>query len=90
MTPKWRAEFSPEADRDFKKLDPQIQRKIIHFLRRLLEDQPSPRAVGEAMSATYKGYWRYRVGDYRIICELLDNKVFVVVVGIGHRREIYR
>ena len=59
-------------------------------MRKLVRDYPHPRAKGKALSHQYKGLWRYRVGDYRVMCELFDAKRMVEVLGIGHRREIYR
>ena len=86
----WRVEFTADSAKEFRKLDTTTQRKIAQFLRRLLSDHPTPRSVGRLLHHQYKGLWRYRVGDYRIICEIFDEKKLIEILGVGHRREVYR
>ena len=86
----WTVEFTHEATKDFRKLTPQTRQAITKFMRKLVEDCPHPRVKGKVLSYRYKGIWRYRVGDYRIMCELDDTKQLIEVLGIGHRREVYR
>ena len=88
--PKWRVEFSPKSDKQLQKLDLAVQKKMIDSLRRVLSDYPSPRATGSALTRPYKRFWRYRVGEYRVVCEIQDQKLIVWVVGIAHRRDVYR
>jgi mRNA interferase RelE/StbE len=87
---KWRVEFAPKADKQLEKLDATVRKKIVCFLRQLLDNYPSPRTTGTALTGPYERFWRYRVGEYRIVCELQDHKMVVWVVAVGHRREIYR
>lgn len=84
----WKIEFRPSASRDLKNLPRDVQERILEFLRtRVPRD---PRGRGDALQGKLKGLWRYRVGDHRIICRIEDERITVVVIGIGHRREIYR
>lgn len=85
----WQIEFTPDADKLLGKLDPQARKKISRYLREKIAPLENPRSRGEGMSANYAGYWRYRVEDYRIICEIKDEKLVVLVVKLGHRRDIY-
>ena len=65
------------------------QKKIFKFLDRL-PHYPNPRAVGEALAGAWAGYWKYRVGDYRLVCQIVDRRLVVTVVRAGNRREVYR
>ena len=87
----WRVEFLAQAARDVEKLDRQVARRISRFLLDRVANLENPRSVGEALRGSQLGeYWKYRVGDYRIICKIEDDRLLVLVVRIGHRREIYR
>jgi mRNA interferase RelE/StbE len=87
----WVVEFDPDAVKDLKKLDKQVQSRIIAFLRTRLAPMANPRELGEALTGTSLGnYWKYRVGDWRIICDLQDERIVVRVLRVGNRREIYR
>ncbi len=87
----WRIELHVDAQRDIDKLDGSVARRILRFLHQRISPLDNPRSIGEALTGSTLGnYWRYRVGDYRLICEIQDKKVVVVVLRIGHRREIYR
>ncbi len=87
----WRVEFDPDAVKDLKKLDKQIQVRILDFLRGRLACLANPRELGEALAGSKPGnYWKYRVGDWRIICDLQDERIVVRVLRVGNRREIYR
>jgi mRNA interferase RelE/StbE len=78
------------ARKQLHSLDRPIQKKIADYLADRIEGCKNPRHFGEALSANRVGLWRYRLGDYRIICEIQDDKVIVLVLTIGHRREIYK
>ena len=81
--------ITKEAEKDMKKLD-QYSRKIISsWIMKRLEGCDNPRAFGKALTANKKGLWRHRVGDYRIICDIEDDKIIILILAIGHRREIY-
>jgi len=86
----WKIELDKAAERDLDKLDPQVTRRILRFLHDRVAKLDNPRSIGEALRGSKLGeLWRYRVGDYRIICKIEDNILRVLVVRIGHRQEIY-
>lgn len=85
----WRIEIADSADKQLGKLDRQVRERILTFLRDRLAPLDTPRAVGEALKGP--GHlWKYRVGDWRIIADIQDAVVTVVVVRVGNRREVYR
>lgn len=87
----WRIELDEAAERDLSKLDPQISKRILKFLHDRLAALDDPRSIGEALRGSRLGdFWKYRVGDYRIICDIQDKQVLVLVLRVGNRREIYR
>lgn len=87
----WRFEFSPAADRELGKLDPQHAKRVLKFLFERVATLDDPRSIGEALKGASLGtFWKYRVGDYRIICAIEDDALRVLVVRIGNRREVYR
>ncbi len=84
-------EFDPDALKDLKKLDRPIQQRLLGFLRQRVAVLDNPRDIGEALSGAALGnYWKYRVGDWRIVCDIQDSRIVVRVLRIGNRREIYR
>jgi len=86
----WKVELDKAAERDLDKLDPQVTRRIERFLYERVAELHSPRLIGEALHGSKLGeLWKYRVGDYRIICKIEDNILRVLVVRVGHRREVY-
>ena len=86
----WRIEVSEEADRQLDKLDPQISRRILKFLHDRVAPLDDPRSIGEPLHGPELGqFWRYRVGDYRLICSIQDKLILILVLRVGHRREIY-
>lgn len=87
----WQVELSSLAQKNLDQLDPQIARRILSFLHERLATVDDPRSIGEALKGSRLGdFWRYRVGDYRIIASIEDQEVRILVVKIGNRREIYR
>jgi mRNA interferase RelE/StbE len=87
----WKIEFSVEADRELSKLDPQHAKRILKFLRDRVASLENPRRLGKPLQGSRLGeFWRYRVGDYRLICKIEDDRLLVLVLSIGHRKEIYR
>jgi mRNA interferase RelE/StbE len=87
----WAIEFSPAAQKELKKLDPQTARRILKFLNDRIAPLDNPRLIGEALTGSELGnYWKYRVGDWRIIAEIHDQALRIIVVRIGNRREVYR
>jgi mRNA interferase RelE/StbE len=84
----WTIEIAESAAKTLKRLDKSIQQRIARSLYRRVATLEDPRSVGEPLRGPVLGrYWKYRVGDYRIICDIQDQAIKVVVVRIGHRRE---
>jgi mRNA interferase RelE/StbE len=87
----WRIEFERSAERELEKLGHDPARRIIVFLRERVAKLDDPRSVGEALRGSKLGdFWKYRVGDYRIIACIEDSAVRILIVRVGNRREIYR
>ena len=87
----WEIELSVEADRELSKLDPQHAKRILKFLRDQVAILENPRSLGKPLRGARLGeFWRYRVGDYRLICKIEDDRLLVLVLNVGHCREIYR
>jgi len=87
----WAIEFAPEAVRELDKLDPQVSRRILKFLRDRVANLQDPRSIGSALQGPKLGeFWKYRVGDYRTICKIENDRFVILVLRVGHRREIYR
>jgi len=87
----WRVEFVKGAQKDLTKLDAPGRDSVLRFLAERVEHGDDPRKLGAAWKGPVAGsYWKYRVGDYRIICDLQDTSLLVLVVRVGHRREVYR
>lgn len=87
----WTFEFDPAAEKSLAKLDPQIARRILRFLHERVVTLDDPRQLGAALQGPELGkYWKYRVGDYRLICRLVDQRLVVIVLRVAHRRESYR
>lgn len=87
----WKVEVAPVAERELDKLDPQTARRILAFLHERVAVLDNPRSIGEALKGSRLGqFWKYRVGDYRIISHIEDDVVRILVVKIGNRREVYR
>jgi mRNA interferase RelE/StbE len=84
----WRIDFTPEAGRQLRKLDPLIAKRIVDLLTGRIAS--APRSTGKPLHGRLSSYWRYRVGDYRVICELEDDILRVLVIEVGHRRDIYK
>jgi mRNA interferase RelE/StbE len=85
----WTIEYDPRALKDLKKLDRTIQREILDYLDQRVAMANDPRDFGKPLRASKFGLWRYRVRDYRIICELQEKWLVVLVVAVGHRSTIY-
>jgi len=84
-------EFDPDALKDLKQLDKPVQQRLIGFLKERVAPLKDPRQIGETLTgATLGNYWKYRVGDWRIICDIQDKRIVVRVLRVGNRRDIYR
>ena len=87
----WQIEFDPAAVKELAKLDKPVARRIVQFLRERVAPLKDPRSLGEALRGDALGsFWKYRLGDYRVVAEIIDRRVVIIVVRIGHRREVYR
>lgn len=87
----WTVEVSAGARKALSKLDPAAARAILKFLDEKVARAADPRASGKALTGSALGnFWRWRVGDYRVVADIQDQRVTVLVVRIGHRREVYR
>jgi mRNA interferase RelE/StbE len=87
----WTIEFAESAAKQLRKLDPAIARRITSYLRERVASAVDPRSLGAALKGDELGqFWKYRVGDYRIIAEIHDQEIRILVVRLGHRREVYR
>ena len=87
----WTIEYHTLVQKEMRKINPETRQRIRSFLHERLAALDDPRQTGAALQGSELGnFWRYRVGDYRIICDIQDRKLVVLVVEIGHRREIYR
>lgn len=87
----WKVELSAGAHKALSKLDPAAARSILKFLDEKVARASDPRATGKALTGSVLGnFWRWRVGDYRVIADIQDRTVTVLVLRIGHRREVYR
>lgn len=86
----WQIEISRTAEKQIQKLDRAAQKSIVQFLRERLQTAENPRQLGKPLHGDKKGLWRYRVGDYRLVCDIQDERITVLVLRVGHRKDVYR
>ena len=86
---KYRIFYTEKSIRQLKKMDPSTKKLITHYFRKI-EQLNEPRAKGKALSANLKGFWRYRIGDHRAICEIDDDRIIIILIDVGHRKDIYQ
>lgn len=86
----YHVEFSVQAKKALKKLDKFTASMILGWIRKNLEGCENPRRHGKGLTANRSGEWRYRIGDYRLLAEIQEDKVIILLLNIGHRREIYK
>lgn len=87
----WRIEFEDAAIKELRKLDKPVAKRILVFLRERVAVLDDPRSIGEALKGSQLGdFWKYRVGDYRIIARIEDGALCILVLKVGNRREVYR
>jgi mRNA interferase RelE/StbE len=84
----WNVEFLDTAKRQLRKIDKTWQTAILDYLEDEIAPLQDPRSRGKALVGDKRGLWRYRVGDYRILCEIRDTELVITAVAIGHRREV--
>ena len=86
----WNVEWDDHARKELRKLDKKLQNDILRYLRERIATKDDPRRFGKPLAYDKYGLWRYRVQTVRIICQLLDYELLVLVVSVGHRKDIYR
>ena len=87
----WRIEIAPAAKKELDKLDRQMAQRILTFLQKRIILLKDPRSIGDALKGPKFGeYWRYRVGDYRIIVRIEDDVLLILVLRVGHRKHVYK
>jgi mRNA interferase RelE/StbE len=86
----WRIEITRTAEKQINKLGRTAQKSIQRFLRERLTSTENPRDWGKPLRGEKQGLWRYRVGDYRLICHIQDERITVLVLEVGHRKDVYR
>ena len=86
----WTIELGRAAERELDKLDPQVARRVLSFLYERLSHLDDPRSIAEALSGARVGiFWKYRVGDYRLISSIQDKKLVILIARVGNRRDVY-
>ena len=86
---KYKVVFTKLAKKQLKKLDKYVAALIIGWIEKNLQDCEEPRKHGKNLIANKSGQWRYRIGEYRLICEILDKEITILVLEVGHRKSIY-
>jgi mRNA interferase RelE/StbE len=86
----WRVEYARSVQKNLSKLDRQVARRIVEFMEYRVASLTDPRSLGSSLMGPLSKFWRYRVGDYRILCELKDDLLIVLVVEVDHRKDVYR
>ncbi|BCA97225.1 RelE/StbE family addiction module toxin (plasmid) [Legionella antarctica] len=85
----WKIEFDADVEKDLKKLGHTAQKKILNYLKEKIASTDNPRLLGKSLSGNLSGLWRYRIGDYRIIAKIEDYHFIILVVHVGHRKNVY-
>lgn len=85
----WVYRFDDRALKELRKLGKKAQRDIIAYLDERITGEGDPRRFGKGLKADLVGLWRYRVGDYRVLCQIRDGELLILVVAVGHRRDVY-
>jgi mRNA interferase RelE/StbE len=86
----WQIDFTPEAEKQLSKIDRPSAKRIINFLSERIAPAEDPRIAGKALKGVLREFWRYRVGNYRIICKIEDERLLILVVRVAHRSDVYR
>ena len=87
---KYTVEYTKRAIKQLKKLDKQTSALLLGWIEKNLVDCDNPRQFGKGLTANRKGEWRYRIGDYRLVADIQDDKIVILILNIGHRRHIYK
>ena len=90
MNSEFKVFYSRDAEKQFKKMDKQSAKRLLEWIELRLVNCQNPRLWGEALVGDVSGFWKYRIGDFRLICEIKDNELIIQIVTIGNRKEIYK
>ena len=86
----WTIEFHPDAAKELKKLDRAVAVRIVRTLETRIAPLDDPRSLGAALKGEHGGFWRWRIGDYRVVARIEDSRITILVVRVAHRRDVYR
>jgi len=86
----WKIKYLKSIQKEIRKINKGEQKKIREYLEDRIANADDPRKFGKALKGTHAEFWRYRVGQYRIICEIDDSEIVILVIRIGHRKDVYR
>ena len=86
----WTIKYTDQAKGQLRKMDRQAARRIVDYMDERIAPSDDPRSAGKALSGPLGAFWRYRVGDCRVICDIQDSRLTVLVIEVGNRREVYR
>jgi mRNA interferase RelE/StbE len=90
MSKKYQVRFGKKAQKNLKKMDSNTARIIMAWINKNLVDCENPFLYGKSLKGSLKEKWRYRIGDYRLICNINEEKIIILVLQVGHRKEIYK
>lgn len=82
--------ISDDVKKQFKKMDKHIALMLAKDMKKQLDNLTNPRQIGKALTGQYKGLWRYRIGNYRVICDIIDGELVTIALEVGHRKDIYK
>ena len=85
----WKVEFDNRSRKELRKLDPETQKRLLHWISENLAGEINPRDYGTSLKGRFRGLWRYRVGDYRIVCQIKDEDILILILRIAHRKDVY-
>ena len=86
----WKIEFDAGVEKDLKKLGHPAQKKILKYIKEKIMTSGNPRLLGKPLSGKLSDIWRYRIGDYRLLAKVEDEKFVILVIHVGHRKDVYR
>jgi len=85
----WKIKYADSALKSLKKMDRQNAKRIVDYLDKRIASSDDPRIFGKSLKGDLGEFWRYRIGDYRVLCEIFDEELIILVATIGHRRKVY-
>ena len=89
MSSTWKIKFTPKASKQLSKLNKDIQQRILDYFKKRLLKREDPRELGKQLAGSLSELWRYRIGDYRVICEIQNNELLILIVRVGDRKKVY-